>query len=775
MSFRNPSPGLLLRLLLLIAMTGVVRAEQITAAGQPAVLNVRAAGTSSLRITLKPVSFKPEFPETPVLPERDYPRPALTLREINKPVRTKIAGLLVEVQPSPLRLTVTGKDGTLIQSLAFQEDGSVTFALDDQPVLGLGEGGPKSARGSDWRKASVEFDRRGTFQEMEPRWQKGAYGSRNPVALMVGTRGWGLFFATPWGQLDLRQPDHGRFIPISTNNAARQSFTTQGKQLGKGIPPMGSVVPGLLDMFIFDAREPAIFMKDLATMSGAAVMPPKWALGYMQSHRTLEDDAQMIRVVDTFREKRIPIDAVIYLGTGFTPRGWNTPQPSLDFNPEVFKRDPAAVIADLHQRDVKVVLHIVPWDRDRLPTLQGSIPPKKGEPLDASHIANYWRQHLGLVEAGVDAWWPDEGDWFDLFERMKRHQLYYEGPISTQPDRRPWSLHRNGYLGVARWGGWMWSGDTDSSWKTLETQIAVGINHSLSVGPYWGTDIGGFSPSKELTGELYARWFQFGAFCPSFRSHGQTWWTRLPWGWGLNNLGPIEYPESPLISELNNPAIEPIVKRYDELRYQLLSYNYTLAWQARETGLPFMRSLWLHYPNDARARGLGNEYLWGRDLLIAPVFEKGATNRELYLPAGDWYDWWTGERQSGGRTITRAVDLATMPIYARAGAIIPMDPIRQFTGEKVDAPLTLRIYRGADGEYTLYEDDGESLAYLKGEAALTRFRWNDATATLKIERPNTKFPSTAPITRSLRIEILPEGTIRNVDKIGNSTTVNFRR
>jgi alpha-glucosidase/alpha-D-xyloside xylohydrolase len=231
-------------------------------------------------------------------------------------------------------------------------------------------------------------------------------------------------------------------------------------------------MPGLCDVFVFDAREPAVFMKDVSIISGPAVMPPKWALGYMQSHRTLEDDAQMVNIIDTFRAKHIPIDAVIYLGTGFTPRGWNKPQPSFEFNPEIFKREPAKVIDAMHQRNVKVVLHMVPWDRNRLPV------------LDNAHIAGYWQEHTGLVKTGVDGWWPDEGDWFDLYERMNRHKLYYDGPISTQPDRRPWSLHRNGYLGIAKWGGWVWSGDTQSTWKSLEAQIAVGINHSLSLSPY---------------------------------------------------------------------------------------------------------------------------------------------------------------------------------------------------------------------------------------------------------------------------------------------------
>jgi len=752
-----------------------VEVGPVTAAGQPAVLDIRAAGAACIRVTLKPQSFEPDLPASPVLPERDYPRPTLTLREIVQPTNAEVAALRVEVRPDPLRITVTDGQDRLIQSLTLQADGRVTFALDDQPVLGLGEGGPRPPKGVDWRTLPVEFDQRGRLHKMEPRWQSNAYGSRNPVALLVGTAGWGLYFNTPWGQIDLSEPGAGRFIPIEAKDpmAMRQSHDNQGEQLGKGIPPMETFVPGLLDVFVFDARDPEVFMKDLSLISGAAVLPPKWALGYMQSHRTLEDDAQMINVVDTFREKRIPIDAVIYLGTGFTPRGWNTPQPSFDFNPEVFEHDPAEVIAELHKRNVKVVLHVVPWDRDRLPTLRGSIPPEEGEIVDSSHIADYWQQHVGLVRAGVDGWWPDEGDWFDLYERMKRHQLYYQGPISTQPDRRPWSLHRNGHLGIARWGGWMWSGDTDSSWKTLEAQIAVGINHSLSIGPYWGSDIGGFYPSKELTGELYARWFQFGAFCPSFRAHGRTWWTRLPWGWGLDELGPREHNDPPSVSELNNPDIEPIARRYAELRYQLLSYNYTLAWLARETGMPFMRALWLHYPNDKRARAIGDEYLWGRDLLIAPVYEKGAIDRELYLPSGLWYDWWTGERQSGGRSITRSVDLATMPIYVRAGAIVPVDPIRQFAGEQVKEPLTVRIYRGANGDYTLYEDDGESLAYLKDEFVLTRFQWDDATATLRIQRQGTGPGSSVPATRSMRIEIVPDGTVRLVDDLSRDLEVDF--
>ena len=755
-------------LALACAFTLEANAAELRSAGQPAELAIRRAGEHALRVTLKPVSYAQDFPQGPLLPEKNYPEPVLRLREITTPVQASAGDLRVEVSAEPLTVRVRSNSGTLIQELAFAADGNIAFHLDGEPVLGLGEGGPRPPKDRDWKQEPVQFDRRGRLDEMEPRWQSDAYGSRNPVPMLVGTGGWGLFFDAPWGRIDLTKPEQGRFLPIAVQDAAKvpQTQHNQQLQLGKGIPPVDSVVPGLVDVFVFDAREPAAFMKDVAEISGHAVLPPKWALGYMQSHRTLENDAQMTAIVDTFRAKRIPLDAVIYLGTGFTPRGWNKPQPSFEFNPEVFKQVPAKFIAGLHERHTKLVLHMVPWDRDKLPSLEGNIP-------GPSPLADYWQQHVPLAKMGVDGWWPDEGDWFDLHERVKRHQLYYQGPLSTFPDMRPWSLHRNGYLGIARWGGWVWSGDTQSTWKTLEAQIAVGINHSLSLSPYWGSDIAGFLSTPELTGELYARWFQFAAFCPSFRAHGRTWWTRLPWGWGLDHHGPIEDKTPPDVSALNNPAIEPIAKRYSELRYQLLSYNYTLAWEARDSGLPFMRALWLHYPQDKKARGIGNEYLWGRDLLVAPVFEKDATAREVYLPEGAWYDWWSGERHEGGKTITRPVDLATMPIFVRTGAIVPVDPIRQYTAEKVDEPLTLRIYEGADGSACLYEDDGDGQGYLKGDASLTGIRWDNAARKLNIQPVQVERYTRKAMPRKLRCELVPSGVVKMIDYTGTPVEQGF--
>jgi alpha-glucosidase (family GH31 glycosyl hydrolase) len=762
------------------------RAQVITTAGEPARLTVRAAGTAAIRITLAPLSYRREFPFSPAVAERRYPDATISLREIQRPITRRVGNLTVEVQPSPLSLRVTNAGGKLVQQLTFEPDGTLAFALDDAPVLGMGEGGPRPTPGSPWRTQPVQFDRRGALDTMEPRWQSDMYGSRNPVAMLLGTSGWGLFVATPWVQVDLRDRARGVFIPWKPSADARapQNERNQQQNAGKGLPPADSVVPGVFDVFVFDAHDPTVALADYSAITGPAALPPKWALGYMQSHRTLEDESQLLRIIGTFREKRIPIDAVIYLGTGFAPRGWNTRQPSFEFNPDVFKRDPKAVLSDMHDRHVKVVVHMVPWDRDRLPTLHGSIPVAKGETVDASHIQRYWQQHVGLVKTGVDAFWPDEGDWFDLFERVKRHQLYYQGPLSTTPNVRPWSLHRNGYPGIAQWGGWVWSGDTESSWKTLEAQIAVGVNYSLSIGPYWGSDIGGFYANNELTGELYARWFQFAAFCGSFRSHGRTWWTRLPWGWGLRDMGPREFnntnaPIPPddrrniLQSEMNNPAIEPVAKKYAELRYQLMPYTYTLAWEARTAGLPLMRALWLHYPNDSTARATGDEFLWGRDLLIAPVYQKAATSRRVYLPEGTWYDWWTNEKVAGAQTVERPVDLATMPIFARAGAIIPVDPVRQYTSEPVTEPTTLRVYRGASGRYVLYDDDGTSQDYLHARGSWIRMTWNDATRILALEPGAPAGATNVTGTRRFQVVTVPDGRHAEVTYAGRRVTVNL--
>ncbi|MEX2661793.1 MAG: TIM-barrel domain-containing protein, partial [Vicinamibacterales bacterium] len=342
-----------------------------------------------------------------------------------------------------------------------------------------------------------------------------------------------------------------------------------------------------------------------------------------------------------------------------------------------------------------------------------------------------------------------------------------EGPQQYRPNERPFALHRNGYVGMQRYGAFLWSGDVYSTWETLKTHVPVAVNTGLSGIPFWGTDIGGFVPTPEYTGELHVRWFQFGTFCPSFRAHGRTWHLRLPWGWNTGKLGHEELrgytggAGHPDPSELHNAAVEPIVKKYLELRYRLLPYTYTAAKETTETGLPMIRALWLHYPEDPAAVARGDQFLWGRDLLVSPVVEKGATSRMVYLPRGTWFDFWTDARLEGGREISREVDLDTMPLHVRAGTVLPLAPVRQYVDQAVDEPLTLVVYPGADGAASLYEDDGRSFDYRKGDAMRIEMAWRDRDRRLTLRlAPGTRMRP--PEERRIRVRVAGAAAVRDV-------------
>jgi alpha-glucosidase/alpha-D-xyloside xylohydrolase len=305
--------------------------------------------------------------------------------------------------------------------------------------------------------------------------------------------------------------------------------------------------------------------------------------------------------------------------------------------------------------------------------------------------------------------------------------------------------------------------------------VPVAVNTGLSGIPYWGTDIGGFVPTPEYLGDLYVRWFQFAAFCPLFRAHGRTWHLRLPWGWNTGELGPEETSTysgagRPPDSELHNAQVEPICRKYLELRYTLMPYLYSAVRETSRTGMPIMRAMWLHYPGDPLASARGDQFLWGRDILVAPVVEKNATSRRLYLPRGAWFDFWDEQRVEGGREIDRAVDLATTPLYVRAGAIVPTGPVRQYTDEPVDGPLTVTVYPGADGAFELFEDDGRSFRYRDGDWMGLSFRWQDAARRLTIAlTPGSRMRP--PLTRDIVVRVAGSTRTRAVKFSGQPLSV----
>jgi alpha-glucosidase/alpha-D-xyloside xylohydrolase len=662
-------------------------------------IQVRSISPHTCRISVLPIvnGHALDVPTNGSLVERFWGPAAATWRSSSLHAETvKCGDLSVSLEVNPLTVSVanaTGAAGAIVQSLAIdQNSGKVSFDAGNTPLLGLGEGGP-------------QFDRRGSVDRMvsgQGGYRLATHGGRVPIPWLVGTSGWALYFNQPFGTFDFTAP--------------RAKF--QAKSADALLP---------LDIFVVASTEPATILAEYARLTGHPEMPPLWSFGYQQSHRTLASEQEVLEEAKTFRDKKLPCDALIYLGTGFCPSGWNTENGSFVWNDRVFP-NPKRALDELHAQNFRAVVHVVILS-DKL----------EGSARDACDVTRYdetraschWDAHRKDFAMGVDGWWPDEGDPLDIPSRLTRNQMYWEGPQIDRPNERPYALHRNGYAGMQRYASFLWSGDVYSTWETLKTHIPIAVNTGLTGIPLWGTDIGGFVPTKEFTAELYLRWFQFGAFCPLFRSHGRTWKLRLPWGWNLGDPSPVEVRNydgaaTPDSSELHNTAVEPICRKYLELRYKMLPYLYSAVRESTVTGLPVMRALWIHYSDDPAAVARDDEYLWGRDVLVAPVVEKGATSRRIYLPKGGWFDFWTNERIEGGREFERAVDLETMPLYVRAGTILPMGPVKQYAMERVEEPTTLTVYPGRDGSFSLYDDDGISFRHRRGEWTGVRIDWNDS-------------------------------------------------
>jgi alpha-glucosidase/alpha-D-xyloside xylohydrolase len=664
-------------------------------------VQVSSVSAQTVRLTVLPVKDgkAAAIPFHGALVRESWGTPVATLRRTDREQTVQSGKLRVRVSLEPLSFTISTANGIEIQTFVVDRaTGVVSFATGDAPLLGLGEGGP-------------QFDRRGSVDKMingQGGYQLETHGGRVPIPWIIGTAGWAIFFHQPFGTFDFTGPQ-SRLAPAKSETGF------------------------LLDLFVVASPDPVTIMAEYARLTGHAELPPLWSLGYQQSHRTLASRDEVLAEARTFRDKKLPCDALIYLGTGFCPSGWNTENGSFTWNRSVFP-DPQQMIDELHKDSFRVVLHdVILSDR-----LAGSVhDPCKLSLFDEAEASCYWNAHRKDFAMGVDGWWPDEGDPLDIPSRLARNRMHWEGPQLDRPNERPYALHRNGYAGMQRYASFLWSGDVYSRWETLKTQVPIAINTALTGIPYWGTDIGGFVPTKDFTAELYLRWFQFGAFCTLFRSHGRAWKLRLPWGWNTGDPGPIEIRNYggaaiPDAGQLHNGRVEPICRKYLELRYRMLPYLYSAVRECTVTGLPVMRALWLHYPNDPKAVACADEYLWGPDILVAPVVEKGADSRKVYLPLGDWYDFWTGEKLDGGREFTRPVVLETIPLYVRAGAILPFGPVKQHTAEQVDHPLSISIYPGADSSFLLYEDDGRSFNYRKGEWMGVRLNWSDAQRVLTL-------------------------------------------
>jgi len=528
------------------------------------------------------------------------------------------------------------------------------------------------------------------------------------------------------------------------------------------------------------------------TLTGAASLMPRWAFGLWQSRQRYKTQQELLDTVKGFRTRGIPFDNIVMDWFYWKAEAWG----SHEFDPARFP-DPAGMVRSVHDLNARIMISVWPkfypgtanfealhsagflYERNLQEKIQDWVGFRYTfyDAFNPAARKLFWSQvERELFRKGIDAWWLDATE-PDLtrnptLENQRNYanptalgpgaavvnafsienaKAVYEGQRAVAPDQRVFILTRSGFAGLQRLGSASWSGDTSSTWTALRKQIPAALSFSLAGVPYWTMDVGGFAvpgrfaPQKpvdpnqspgepqfepqtpaeaEEWAELNTRWFQFGTFVPLLRVHGEYPFREM-WEFGGDQ----------------SPTYQAQLK-FDRLRYRLLPYLYSVAGAVTHEGTTFLRPLVMDFPNDPAVRSLTDEFLFGPALLVSPVTEYRVRRRAVALPAtpGGWYDFWTGTALAGGRTIDAPAPFDAIPLHIRAGAIIPFGPEVQWTGEKQADPITVVVYAGADGAFTLYEDDGLTYGYERGASARIPLRWDDAKKTLTIGARTGTFP-----------------------------------
>lgn len=509
-------------------------------------------------------------------------------------------------------------------------------------------------------------------------------------------------------------------------------------------------------------------MKAYRHLTGEAPMMPKWLLGQWQCKERYASQTELLGVASKLREMKLPVDGIIQ-DWQYWPPGTNT-WGSHEFDPARYP-DPAAMFQELHDMNFHTLISV--WAKFDLGSENSKelnavggmfpevtryvFPPGQGQwydPFAAQGRQTYWKQmREKLFAKGVDGWWLDApepeinnmgfrnydtpvGHGYEVYNAfpLMHSTGIYQGQRAATDQKRVVILTRSAYAGQQRNSAITWSGDIQGTWQVLRAQIPAGLNFSLSGIPYWNTDTGGFFGNRAtgngnardpLFQEFFARWFQFSAFCPMLRVHGS---------YGTNAPGRefYQFPEK----------TQDILRTYLDLRYRLMPYLYSTAWQVTSNGTSFMRPLVMDFPKDPKAIGIGDQYLFGPAIMVTPVTTADATTRSVYLPAAStpWFNFWTGQTSPAGQRVDASAPVETLPLFVRPGSIIPMGPFLQYSTEKPGDPIELRIYCGADGQFTLYEDEGDNYNYEKGKYATIPIVWNEAKHTLEIGKRTGEFP-----------------------------------
>ena len=676
---------------------------------------------------------------------------------------------------------------------------SQTFLLDkDEAIYGLGT------------IQNGKMNRRGEHKRME---QSNLEDFQN---VLQSVKGWGLY----WENYSPTQFD---------DDANGMTFTSEA---GSGI-----------DYYFMYGGSADGVIAQMRHLSGDVPMFPLWTYGFWQSKERYKSASETESIVDQYRALQVPLDGIIqdwqYWGSNYL---WN----AMDFLSEEFTTGPQ-LIQNVHAKHAHfmisiwasfgpqtqqfrelnekgLLLPIETWPQSGLSHIW---PPRMDYPsgvkvYDAfSPVARdiYWKHLKRLYDYGTDAWWMDstDPDFFNPRESDYAHQVtggtwrqlrnafpletvrgVYNSQRRVGEEKRVFIMTRSAFAGQQHYGSNMWSGDVNSSWDMLRKQVPAGLSFSLTGDPNFNTDIGGFfcnaynthgpgsAPKNPQFQELYVRWMQYGLFCPVFRSHGADAPREI---WQFGKKGEPVY-----------DAIEKLIR----LRYRLIPYLYSTAWQVTSNNESYLRPLFSDFVQDRRVWDIADEFMFGRSILAAPILDPQYTEEKIvrtdamtgwdrkkesrdssqetvvdwnetktttkYLPKGaTWYDFWTGKSYKGGQTVTLDTTLDRVPMFVRAGSILPLGPEMQYVGEKSWDNLELRLYPGADGTFTLYEDEGDNYNYEKGYYATITFQWNDKSRQLTIGTRQGGYKGMI-LDRKFTI-VLPDGTSRTVSHDGNEQII----
>ena len=675
-----------------------------------------------------------------------------------------------------------------------------TFTLDkDEAIYGLGT------------IQNGKMNRRGEHKRME---QSNLEDFQN---VLQSIKGWGVY----WDNYSPTQFD---------DDNSGMSFTSE----------VGEAV----DYYFMYGGSADGVIAEMRHLSGDVPMFPLWTYGFWQSKERYKSPAEVVGVVDRHRKLQVPLDGIIqdwqYWGSNYL---WN----AMDFLAEEYANG-KKMIKDVHERNAHFMISIwasfgpqtqqfrelsekgllMPFETWPQSGLSHIWPPVMKYPsgvkvYDAfsSEARNiYWKYLKTLFDYGTDGWWMDstDPDFFNPRESDYDHQVtggtwrslrnafpletvrgVYQAQRKESSAKRVFIMTRSAFAGQQHYGSNMWSGDVASSWDMLRKQVPAGLSYSLTGNPNFNTDIGGFfcgsyntkgpgsAPQNPQYQELYVRWMQYGLFCPIFRSHGADA-PREIWQFG----------------EKGEPVYDAI-ERTIRLRYRLIPYLYSMAWQVTSNNESYLRPLFSDFANDRRVWDTTDEFMFGRSILAAPVVEaqytaeavvkedamsgwdkkeahdsgnlakvdfKAQKTATKYLPSGaEWYDFWTGKRFKGGQKVNLQTQLDRVPMFVRAGSILPLGPEMQYTGEKSWDNLEIRIYPGADGTFVLYEDEGDNYNYEKGVFATIAFQWNNKSQTLTIGNRQGTYPGMLE-SRHFTV-VLPDGRQQRVAYEGSSVEVKF--